>query len=398
MSALEMAKTMSVEAVIEKIASADIREYGVYNEPLATKWERIHKEDTKNLIVAAGINNSDSEKILLGFVNDKLPQILEGIGIAAYVLGAPQMCLLLPEDETELAAAIQETAAAYGVQIENTFINANAYKAHALHHVETMLAVAEVVEGTYVPGAYVSVNGSALVKAAFGTKLADLVDLEGAKAVEIGHGLFTATAAAEMVIDADTKLGNGVINVLGSDKCLMQEAEARLLAARKTSCGKCTFCREGLNQIYGHISDITSGKGAKEALPMIREIGEAMAFSCNCSVGTVGADFTLGALEGFSSEFDAHIKKRTCPAGVCTCFTTIYIDPNLCEGCEECADVCPADCIEGKSGYIHMIDEFDCTKCGKCIEACENEAVIQTSGRVPKLPTRLTKCGKFKKR
>ena len=77
---------------------------------------------------------------------------------------------------------------------------------------------------------------------------------------------------------------------------------------------------------------------------------------------------------------------------------SIYIDPNACTGCEECADVCPADAIEGKSGFIHMIDEFECTKCGKCIAACEEEAIIQTDGRLPKLPTRLTKVGKFKKR
>ncbi len=398
MSAYEMAKQMNVSEVIEKVASANIKEYGVYAEPLAQKWECVKANKTENLIAACGINNSDSKKILLGLVKDQADKVLAGLAITGYVLDAKELRLLLPEDETELAESLKEAAAAYGITIENTFISANAYREHALHHVETMLAVAEAVEGTYVPGAYVSVNGAALTKVAFGTKLADIVDVEDAKAVEIGHGLITAASASELVIDADTKLGDGAINVLGSDKCLMQEAEKRLLEARKTSCGKCTFCREGLNQIYGHITDITSGKGTKEGMPMMKEIGEAMTFSCNCSVGTVGADFVLGALEGFAGEFDAHIKKRTCPAGVCTCFTTIYIDPNLCEGCEECADVCPAECIEGKAGHIHMIDEFDCTKCGKCIEVCEAEAIIQTSGRVPKLPTRLTKCGKFKKR
>lgn len=398
MSAFEMAKQMNVSEVIEKIASADIREYGVYTEPLRTKWSVLLGAQHPELTVAAGINNSDSGKVLLGLLKDQADKILEGLAVTGYVLGAKEVRLLLPEDETALADSLREAAAGYGIAVENTFISANAYRDHALHHIETMLAVAEVLEGTYEPGAYVSVNGGALTKVAYGTKLSDLVDLEDVKAVEIGHGLYTAAAASELVIDVDTKLGNGAINTLGNEKCLMQEAEKRLLEARKTSCGKCTFCREGLNQIYGHITDITAGKGAKEGLPMMKEIGDAMTFSCNCSVGTVGADFVLGALEGFGSEFDAHIKKRTCPAGVCTCFTTIYIDPNLCEGCEECADVCPVDCIEGKAGHIHMIDEFDCTKCGKCIEACENEAIIQTSGRVPKLPTRLTKCGKFKKR
>ena len=79
--------------------------------------------------------------------------------------------------------------------------------------------------------------------------------------------------------------------------------------------------------------------------------------------------------------------RKSARNNVCSAFMSIYIDPNLCEGCEECADVCPKDAIEGKAGYIHMIDEFECDKCGKCIAACENDAIIQTTGRVPKLPT-----------
>ena len=45
-----------------------------------------------------------------------------------------------------------------------------------------------------------------------------------------------------------------------------------------------------------------------------------------------------------------------------------------------------------------MIDEFDCDGCGKCMGVCEVEAIIKTSGKVPKLPNRLTKVGRFKKR
>ena len=91
------------------------------------------------------------------------------------------------------------------------------------------------------------------------------------------------------------------------------------------------------------------------------------------------------------------MKKNKCPAGVCAAFVHIYIDPLKCTGCCDCADVCPEGCIEGKAKFIHMIDEFECTKCGKCVEACEEEAIVLTAGKLPKLPSRLTKVGKFKK-
>ena len=101
-------------------------------------------------------------------------------------------------------------------------------------------------------------------------------------------------------------------------------------------------------------------------------------------------------MELFMDEYDDHVKRKKCKNGVCSAFMSIYIDPSLCTGCEDCVDVCPAECIEGKAGFIHMIDSFDCTKCGKCIAECEEEAIIQTTGRVPKLPSRLIKCGKFR--
>ena len=123
-----------------------------------------------------------------------------------------------------------------------------------------------------------------------------------------------------------------------------------------------------------------------------------MTYSTPCSMGQTSALIALSAVENFVSEYTAHIKKKECPAGVCFSTETVYIDPKLCTGCGECMDVCPADCIEGKPKYIHMIDELDCTRCGKCMEVCDDEAIIKTSEKVPKLPNRLTKVGKFKKR
>ena len=399
MKALETAKTMAPEEIREKIIAAGLREYGVFREPLSQKWEELFDEcDGSVSGVAAGLNNSDTKHALLGLLKTHADDIFQGIALTALALGAEEKILILPENETELADELQSAAGAYGITVKNEFIPVREYRTFALHHIETMLAAAQILDGSYVPGTYVCAAGEELTFVPCGTKLADAVSLDGAKAVEVSTRLYTPAAAAELVIDEELSLGDGVITLLDDKKCLMQECEARLLANRIYGCGKCTFCREGMNQIYAHITDITSGKGKKEALAMVEEIGKAMGFSCACSVGCTAADFVIDSMNSFMDEYDAHIKKRKCPAGVCTCFMTIYVDPQACKGNGDCMDVCPNEAIEGKSGYISMIDEFECSKCGKCIDACEEGAIISTTGRVPKLPTRLTKVGKFKKK
>jgi len=114
-----------------------------------------------------------------------------------------------------------------------------------------------------------------------------------------------------------------------------------------------------------------------------------------CSVGAKAALPVLTGLELFESEIRSHCGRGTCPTGNCEAFLNVFIDPRKCVGCGDCIDVCPEDCIEGKSGFISMIDEFDCVKCGKCVKVCQHGAAQFASGRVPKLPDKLTKIGRF---
>lgn len=405
MKAYENAKAMGAEQIIAKIAAEGLLEFGADRTPVADKWNLVNEErafQTNPIRVVAGLNNSDLNGALLAILKDDPDKVLTGMKIAALAVDAQELYLFLPENETEYAKELVNKASEYGVQIFNGIVNVRESRGGAFHHFETLAALTDIFEGNYEPGTYMAVcrdgETGALTKVAYGTKVSDLVGETDAKAVTIGTKLYDAATALDMVIESDTQIGNGVITLYAPTCCLIHEAAQLLEVERRHSCGKCTFCREGLVQLHTMEREITMGQGKKNFPEMLAEIGEAMTFSTPCSMGQTASDFVMGTLKYFEDEYTDHIKKKKCANNVCSTFMTMYIDPNECQGCEACADVCPKDAIEGQVGYIHMIDEFECDKCGKCLEVCEHGAIVQTAGRVPKLPTRLTKVGKFKKR
>lgn len=399
MSALENAKNTSSQDVLNKIREANLSEYGIYAQPLfdrlmAAKTESA--EEQKELGVVAALNNADTEHVLLTVLKEQPEKVMEGISIAAYALETEKKSLHIPEEETELFESLKDIAEKYGVELVTGIVNVRAAKGCAVLHIVTVKNLADLFDGNFEDGVYVSVNKEQLQKVATDKKIAELIDTDDVKALYFGYEYHTPEAAELTVGEAG--ITNGVIRVLTSKDCIVQECQKELFASRKTSCGKCVFCREGLIQLDHMQKEITEGRGKAEFIDLTKEIGEAMCYSTPCSMGQVSAKAALSATELFTKEYEEHIKKKNCPAGACTSFVNIYIDPSLCNGCGECMDVCPKDCIEGKAKYIHMIDDFDCTKCGKCMEVCEEDAIVQTTGKLPKLPNRLTKVGKFRKR
>ena len=399
MSALECAMKLSKEEVFEQIKTSGLMEYGLEKELLSDRLSHAieeSKEEEKELGVVAALNNADTTGVLLEVLKADPKKVMEGISIAAYALGTEKKVLYLPEYAADLEAAVKEAAEQAGVEVIVGLVNVRAWKGCALLHIVTAANLADTFEGCFEDGVYVSVNGGELKKVSAETKVSELAgDAADAKGFFIGYEYY-GPEAADMTLE-EVHSENGVLRVLKTSDCVVSETEKNLTASRKQSCGKCVFCREGLLQLQYMQKEMTEGRGKADFLDLTKEIGEAMTYSTPCTMGQVSSKAALSAVEKFESEYTAHIKKKKCPAGVCFSEETIYIDPKLCQGCGDCMDVCPKDCIEGKAKYIHMIDEFDCDKCGKCIEACEEGAIIKTSGKVPKLPNRLTKVGRFKR-
>ncbi len=398
MSALENLKQMSSEDAMKKIAALNLPDYGVSGNSLMERVALAQtqcEEDGYEPGVAAALNNADVDGVLLEVLRQDPEKVFEGISALAYAFGTEKKLLFLPEDETELAASeeIRGLAEKYQTEVTADFLNVRACKGCAVMHIVTAANLTDALNGEYTPAVYVSVNGGELKKAAYGTRISELADLNGATAIQAGYRYLRPEDADLPVEEAG--ISNGVLRVLTAKECIVAETEKRLTASRKQSCGKCVFCREGLLQLQYMQKEITEGRGKAEFADLTKEIGEAMAYSTNCTMGEVSSEIALSAVNLFPDVYEAHIKKKKCD--ICFSAETVYIDPKLCNGCGECMDVCPLDCIEGRPKYIHMIDDMTCDKCGKCIEVCEEQAIVKTSGKVPKLPNRLTKVGRFKK-
>jgi len=399
MSTLSKVKKLSREKIFDTINEAGLKEYGIYGKPLVESWQLSLdelEENTNGIRLIVALDNSDYNGVLLEILRHDPTGIFEGARIAAYALDVEGITIHIPEYANEMAGSIAESAKEYGIDICIGMVDVRKERNNIINHIITMKELSDCFNDRYEKGVYVSINGADIVKINPDVIVKELIADIDYKAVEIGYNLLNKDKL-EIPIK-EIEITNGLIRTYTDADCIVYQSKQNIYKHRRESCGKCVFCREALIQLDEMINDITIGKGDMRYLQLIQEISEPMTYSTLCSIGKKSSEFTRNALDEFIKEFELHINKKQCEPNICSALMNIYIDPHKCNGCQECIDVCPEDCIDGKDGFIHMIDDFDCSKCGKCIEVCEEEAIIQTSGRLPKLPNRLIKVGRFKKR
>jgi NAD-dependent dihydropyrimidine dehydrogenase PreA subunit len=105
-----------------------------------------------------------------------------------------------------------------------------------------------------------------------------------------------------------------------------------------------------------------------------------------CGLGKSAPNPVLSTIKYFRNEYEAHIKDKTCPAGICPSLTRYVIDEKACKSCGACSKACPVSAISGekskpgKQGLPYKIDGKICISCGSCRSACRFNAVY-TEGR-----------------
>ena len=247
---------------------------------------------------------------------------------------------------------------------------------------------------------YITVNkdGKTEVKEVpYGTKLNEVADAADAKAVLLG-GLKGKFVLPSQLGDyaAGSELLSDSITIYGKDKCMVVVTKDLMNQTWTNSCNKCVLCRDGTYQVKNIMDDMPEGKSKAGDIELLKDIAPLIAAGSYCPYGQNWPNTLISAMELFGDEFEAHTKRKSCPAGVCFQAGAIYIIlPDKCTGCGECVDACNYTAIEGKAKFIHMIDQDMCEHCGDCVSSCDEEAIVTWEGKLPKLPKKLTRVGKF---
>ena len=179
----------------------------------------------------------------------------------------------------------------------------------------------------------------------------------------------------EGLTEAGSIMGSGGMIVMDENTCMVDVAKYFLNFLRDESCGKCLSCREGTQRMWEIVTEISEGKGKEEDIRLLEELAHTTKDASLCGLGQTAANPVLSTLRYFGDEYIAHVKDKTCPAGVCKELITYSILEDKCTGCLACIKVCPQDAISGELKKVHVLDQEKCIKCGACFEVCQFDAI-----------------------
>ncbi|MBN2569782.1 MAG: FAD-dependent oxidoreductase [Deltaproteobacteria bacterium] len=221
-------------------------------------------------------------------------------------------------------------------------------KPSVLNNVETLANVGQIIakgsswfasignersKGTKVFALTGDVNNVGLVEVPMGTSLGTIVhDIGGGipkgkkfKAAQLGGpsgGMIpvqhlNAPIDYEHVAELGAIMGSGGLIVMNEDMCPVDMARFFMDFCQDESCGKCSPCREGTKRMLEILTNICQGRGKEGDIELLEEMAYIIKDSALCGLGQTAPNPVLSTIRYFRNEYEAHIREKRCPAGVC---------------------------------------------------------------------------------
>jgi NADH-quinone oxidoreductase subunit F len=273
-----------------------------------------------------------------------------------------------------------------------------------INNVETMAGVSYIMQrgpiefadkgteeskGTKTFSLVGNVCNTGLIEVPLGTTLREVIyDIGGGimggkefKAVQIGgpsggclpaHYLDTPIDYSSLNL-AGAIMGSGGMVIMDEDSCMVDVAKYFLEFTQRESCGKCVPCRLGTKQMLDILTDITKGRGKTQDVDLLEELAQSIGAGSLCGLGQGAPNPVLTTIASFRDEYDAHIRKKICPALNCKDLISYTVVGEKCQGCMLCLKSCPVGAITGLKKEIHQIDLEMCIRCGTCFELCSEK-------------------------
>jgi NADH-quinone oxidoreductase subunit F len=235
------------------------------------------------------------------------------------------------------------------------------------------------------------VKNTGLIEVPLGTTLRQIVTHIGGgvigdkeiKAVQTGGPSGGCIPASKLDTPVDyealtalgTIMGSGGIIVMDDDTCMVDVARYFLSFTQRESCGKCPNCRLGTKRMLEILEDICNGEGKEGDIERLEALAQTVKTGALCGLGQTAPNPVLTTIRYFRHEYEAHIKDKTCPAGVCQNLITFSI-ADTCVGCGLCVKACPSGAISGEPKHVYVLDAENCLRCGACREVCPKDAVL----------------------
>jgi NADH:ubiquinone oxidoreductase subunit F (NADH-binding) len=249
----------------------------------------------------------------------------------------------------------------------------------------------EKSKGTKIFSLVGKVVNTGLVEVPMGTTLRQIIfDIGGGipkkkkfKAVQTGgpSGGCIPEQFLDLPVDFDelakvgSIMGSGGMIVMDEDTCMVDVARYFVDFLKDESCGQCNPCREGLKNMLDILTDICQGRGSEGDIELLEELGMMMQKFSLCGLGTSAPNPVLTNILYFRHEYEAHIRDKKCPAGICKPLFHYEIDPETCTGCHVCFQKCPQQAVSGDKKKPHTIHQESCIKCGICYDGCKFDAI-----------------------